>query len=233
MPIIEWKITDSLVPYKSSVEAMEKRVEAIRTGVAHELVWLLEHPAIYTRGTSANEDELLRTPRFPIFDSGRGGRYTYHGPGQRVIYVMLDLRRRGSDIHAYVRGLEQWLIDSLANFGLKAVRHPERVGIWVPCDNGCEAKIGAIGVRVRRWVSFHGVSLNVAPNLDHYSDIVPCGVLDHGVTSIADLGLTIKMSEVDFVLRQTFEKHFGATIDENKKLSLALENSLPHTDLTR
>ena len=212
---------------------MEKRVEAIRTGVAHELVWLLEHPAIYTRGTSANEDELLRTPRFPIFDSGRGGRYTYHGPGQRVIYVMLDLRRRGSDIHAYVRGLEQWLIDSLANFGLKAVRHPERVGIWVPCDNGCEAKIGAIGVRVRRWVSFHGVSLNVAPNLDHYSDIVPCGVLDYGVTSIADLGLTIKMSEVDFVLRQNFEKHFGVTIDADRKLSLALDNSLPHTDLTR
>ena len=233
MPLIEWKITDSLVPYKSSVEAMEKRVEAIRTGVAHELVWLLEHPAIYTRGTSANEDELLRTPRFPIFDSGRGGRYTYHGPGQRVIYVMLDLRRRGSDIHAYVRGLEQWLIDSLANFGLKAVRHPERVGIWVPCDNGCEAKIGAIGVRVRRWVSFHGVSLNVAPNLDHYSDIVPCGVLDYGVTSIAALGLTIKMSEVDFVLRQNFEKHFGVTIDADRKLSLALENSLPHTDLTR
>ena len=212
MPIIEWKITDSLVPYKSSVEA------AIRTGVARELVWLLEHPEIYTRGTSANEDELLRKPRFPVFETGRGGRYTYHGPGQRVIYVMLDLRRRGSDIRAYVKDLEQWLIDSLADFGLNAERRLGRVGIWIPRDDGCEAKIGAIGVRVRRWVSFHGVSLNVEPNLDHYSDIVPCGVLDHGVTSIADLGLKIKMSDVDFVLRQNFEKNFGATIDTDRKL---------------
>ena len=218
MPIIEWKITDSLVPYKSSVEAMEQRVAAIRTGVARELVWLLEHPEIYTRGTSANEDELLRKPRFPVFETGRGGRYTYHGPGQRVIYVMLDLRRRGSDIRAYVRDLEQWLIDSLADFGLNAERRLGRVGIWIPRDDGCEAKIGAIGVRVRRWVSFHGVSLNVEPNLDHYSDSVPCGVLDHGVTSIADLGLKIKMSDVDFVLRQNFEKNFGATIDTDRKL---------------
>ena len=218
MPIIEWKITDSLAPYKSSVEAMEQRVAAIRTGVARELVWLLEHPEIYTRGTSANEDELLRKPRFPVFETGRGGRYTYHGPGQRVIYVMLDLRRRGSDIRAYVRDLEQWLIDSLADFGLNAERRLGRVGIWIPRDDGCEAKIGAIGVRVRRWVSFHGVSLNVEPNLDHYSDIVPCGVLDHGVTSIADLGLKIKMSDVDFVLRQNFEKNFGATIDTDRKL---------------
>ena len=218
MPIIEWKITDSLVPYKSSVEAMEQRVAAIRTGVARELVWLLEHPEIYTRGTSANEDELLRKPRFPVFETGRGGRYTYHGPGQRVIYDMLDLRRRGSDIRAYVRDLEQWLIDSLADFGLNAERRLGRVGIWIPRDDGCEAKIGAIGVRVRRWVSFHGVSLNVEPNLDHYSDIVPCGVLDHGVTSIADLGLKIKMSDVDFVLRQNFEKNFGATIDTDRKL---------------
>ena len=218
MPIIEWKITDSLVPYKSSVEAMEQRVAAIRTGVARELVWLLEHPEIYTRGTSANEDELLRKPRFPVFETGRGGRYTYHGPGQRVIYVMLDLRRRGSDIRAYVRDLEQWLIDSLVDFGLNAERRLGRVGIWIPRDDGCEAKIGAIGVRVRRWVSFHGVSLNVEPNLDHYSDIVPCGVLDHGVTSIADLGLKIKMSDVDFVLRQNFEKNFGATIDTDRKL---------------
>ena len=217
MPIIEWKITDSQVPYKSSVEAMEQRVAAIRTGVARELVWLLEHPEIYTRGTSANEDELLRKPRFPVFETGRGGRYTYHGPGQRVIYVMLDLRRRGSDIRAYVKDLEQWLIDSLADFGLNAERRLGRVGIWIPRDDGCEAKIGAIGVRVRRWVSFHGVSLNVEPNLDHYSDIVPCGVLDHGVTSIADLGLKIKMSDVDFVLRQNFEKNFGATIDTDRK----------------
>ena len=155
MPIIEWKITDSLVPYKSSVEAMEQRVAAIRTGVARELVWLLEHPEIYTRGTSANEDELLRKPRFPVFETGRGGRYTYHGPGQRVIYVMLDLRRRGSDIRAYVKDLEQWLIDSLADFGLNAERRLGRVGIGIPRDDGCEAKIGAIGVRVRRWVSFH------------------------------------------------------------------------------
>ena len=218
MPIIEWKITDSLVPYKSSVEAMEQRVAAIRTGVARELVWLLEHPEIYTRGTSANEDELLRKPRFPVFETGRGGRYTYHGPGQRVIYVMLDLRRRGSDIRAYVRDLEQWLIDSLADFGLNAERRLGRVGIWIPRDDGSEAMLGGIGVRARRWICFLGVSLNVEPNLDHYSDIVPCGVLDHGVTSIADLGLKIKMSDVDFVLRQNFEKNFGATIDTDRKL---------------
>ena len=213
MRIVEWKTTNSLVPYKGSVEAMEQRVAAIRTGAARELVWLLEHPAIYTRGTSANEDELLRTPRFPVFDTGRGGRYTYHGPGQRVIYIMLDLSLRGSDVRSYVSGLEQWLIDTLADFGLNAERRPGRVGIWMPRKGGSDLKIGAIGVRVRRWVSFHGVSLNVEPDLEHYSDIVPCGVRDQGITSIADLGLTLKMSEIDSALRHNFEKQFGATVE--------------------
>ena len=213
MDFAEWITTNSLVPYHFAVKFMEQRVTEIRLGKSRELVWLLEHPPIYTKGSTANRTELLGKPKFPVLETGRGGRYTYHGPGQRVIYVMLDLQNRNLDVRCYVKQLEQWLIDSLSIFNIGAERRPGRIGIWVVRGNGSEAKIGAIGVRVRRWVSFHGVSLNVAPNLDHYSDIVPCGVLDHGVTSIADLGLTIKMSEVDFVLRQNFEKHFGTTLE--------------------
>lgn len=213
MRIIEWKTTNSLVPYKSSVEAMEQRVAAIRTGKARELAWLLEHPAIYTRGSSAHDDELLRTPRFPVFDTGRGGRYTYHGPGQRVIYIMLDLTHHGSDIRSYVNKLEQWLIDTLADFDINAERRLGRVGIWIPGGDGRDLKIGAIGVRVRRWISFHGASLNVTPDLQHYGDIVPCGVQDQGITSIAALGMNLKMSDVDSALRYNFEKHFGSTVE--------------------
>ena len=213
MRIIEWKITNSLVPYQSSVEAMEQRVAAIRTGAARELVWLLEHPAIYTRGSSANEDELLRTPRFPVFDTGRGGRYTYHGPGQRVIYVMLDLTRHGSDVRSYINKLEQWLIDTLSEFDINAERRLGRVGIWISGRDGRDLKIGAIGVRVRRWISFHGASLNVAPDLEHYDDIVPCGVWDQGITSITSLGMKLTMSDVDSALRYNFEKHFGTTLE--------------------
>ena len=213
MRIIEWKITNSLVPYQSSVEAMEQRVAAIRTGAARELVWLLEHPAIYTRGSSANEDELLRTPRFPVFDTGRGGRYTYHGPGQRIIYVMLDLTRHGSDVRSYINKLEQWLIDTLSEFDINAERRLGRVGIWISGRDGRDLKIGAIGVRVRRWISFHGASLNVAPDLEHYDDIVPCGVWDQGITSITSLGMKLTMSDVDSALRYNFEKHFGTTLE--------------------
>ena len=213
MRIIEWKITNSLVPYQSSVEAMEQRVAAIRTGAARELVWLLEHPAIYTRGSSANEDELLRTPRFPVFDTGRGGRYTYHGPGQRVIYAMLDLTRHGSDVRSYINKLEQWLIDTLSEFDINAERRLGRVGIWISGRDGRDLKIGAIGVRVRRWISFHGASLNVAPDLEHYDDIVPCGVWDQGITSITSLGMKLTMSDVDSALRYNFEKHFGTTLE--------------------
>ena len=186
---------------------------AIRTGAARELVWLLEHPAIYTRGSSANEDELLRTPRFPVFDTGRGGRYTYHGPGQRVIYVMLDLTRHGSDVRSYINKLEQWLIDTLSEFDINAERRLGRVGIWISGRDGRDLKIGAIGVRVRRWISFHGASLNVAPDLEHYDDIVPCGVWDQGITSITSLGMKLTMSDVDSALRYNFEKHFGTTLE--------------------
>ncbi len=192
---------------------MEQRVAAIRTGMAPELVWLLEHPPIYTRGSSANEGELLRTPRFPVFHTGRGGRYTYHGPGQRVLYVMLDLTQHGSDVRSYVNKLEQWLIDTLAEFDINAERRSGRIGIWVPGGDGRDLKIGAIGVRVRRWVSFHGASLNVAPDLEHYGDIIPCGVRDQGITSITALGVTLKMSDVDSALKYTFEKHFGMTME--------------------
>ena len=213
MSLIECKITDSLVPYQSSVEAMEQRVTAIKKGPERELVWLLEHPPIYTRGNSASEDELLRSPRFPVFDTGRGGRYTYHGPGQRVIYVMLALTNHGSDVRAYVNKLEQWLMDTLAEFDINAERRLGRVGIWISGKDKRDLKIGAIGVRVRRWISFHGASLNVAPDLQNYSDIVPCGVRDHGVTSIAELGMNCTMSNVDSALRSNFEKHFGTTVE--------------------
>ena len=192
---------------------MEQRVTAIKKGTERELVWLLEHPPIYTRGNSASEDELLRSPRFPVFDTGRGGRYTYHGPGQRVIYVMLDLTNHGSDVRAYVNKLEQWLMDTLAEFDINAERRLGRVGIWISGKDKRDLKIGAIGVRVRRWISFHGASLNVAPDLQNYSDIVPCGVRDHGVTSIAELGMNCTMSNVDSALRSNFEKHFGTTVE--------------------
>ena len=188
---------------------MEERVAAIRAGRAPELVWLLEHPALFTAGASARPGDLLDSLGLPVFPSGRGGQYTYHGPGQRVAYVLLDLKSRGPDIRAYVGRLERWLIAALAELGVRGERREGRVGIWVE-QRGGEAKIAAIGVRVRRWVSYHGVSLNVAPDLDHYRGIVPCGIREWGVTSLKELGIGATMDQVDRALRETFVRVFGA-----------------------
>ena len=189
---------------------MEKRVAEIRAGTAPELVWLLEHPPLYTAGTSARSGDLLSAHRFPVYQSGRGGQYTYHGPGQRVAYVLLDLKERRADIRAYVCDLEAWLIHTLARFGVTGERREGRVGLWVDRGGGREDKIAAIGVRVRRWVTYHGVALNVAPDLSHYAGIVPCGVRGHGVTSLADLGRPVAMAEVDRALRECWSAVFGS-----------------------
>lgn len=217
-PPLEWTISDAPVAYPQAVEAMESRAGAILAGTAPEQVWLLEHPPIYTAGTSARDTDLVEA-RFPVYRSGRGGQYTYHGPGQRVGYVMLDLKRRaapgkGPDVRAYVHDLEQWLIDALALFGVRGERREGRVGIWVvrgptSRENEREDKIAALGVRVRRWVTFHGVSLNVDPDLTHFGGIVPCGVREHGVTSLAELGLPVAMADVDMALKQSFGRIFG------------------------
>lgn len=206
---VEWRISDEPIAYPDAVAAMEDRVRAIAAGTAPELVWLLDHPPLYTAGTSADPAELLDAQALPVFPSGRGGRYTYHGPGQRVAYVMLDLSGRGADLHRFVFALEQWLIDTLARFGVKGERRPGRVGIWVDRGGGREDKIAAIGVRVRRWVSFHGIALNVDPDLGHFRGIVPCGIREHGVTSLWDLGLTPTMEEVDSALIGSFDGVFG------------------------
>jgi lipoyl(octanoyl) transferase len=213
-PAIEWHVSAAPVPYPAAVAAMEARVAAILSAAAPEMIWLLEHPPIYTGGTSARPEELVAGHRFPVFATGRGGRYTYHGPGQRVIYVMLNVAHRGKDVRAFVAELEGWLIDALARFAVSGERRSGRVGIWVrrPGKHAdCEEKIAAVGIRLRRWVSFHGLSLNVNPDLEHFSGIVPCGVREHGVTSLADLGVPASMREVDAALRATFEARFGAT----------------------
>jgi lipoyl(octanoyl) transferase len=207
----EWRIEPGLIPYEPAVATMEARVGAIRAGTAPELVWLLEHPPLYTAGTSTRPGDLLDA-RFPVYASGRGGQLTYHGPGQRVGYVMLDLKRRGADIRRYVRDLEEWLIRALRPFGVRGERREGRVGIWVVGGTGDEAKIAAIGVRVRHWVTFHGVALNVAPDLGHYAGIVPCGIADRGVTSLAALGVPATMDEVDQALRDAFADIFGPAI---------------------
>ncbi len=204
----EWRVSDGLVPYDEAVLAMEQRVAAIRAGSAPEQVWLLEHPPLYTAGTSAKPTDLVDPTRLPVFRTGRGGQFTYHGPGQRIGYVMLDLRRRGSDIRSYVHNLEEWLIRTLARFNVKGERRDGRVGVWV-VDGLREEKIAALGVRVKHWVSFHGVSLNVDPDLGHYGGIVPCGISQHGVTSLAKLGIIVSMAEVDMILRETFAEVFG------------------------
>jgi lipoyl(octanoyl) transferase len=204
---IEWKVSDRPVPYEEAVAAMEARAAAIAEGTAGEMVWLLEHPAIYTAGTSARDEDLLEA-RFPVHRSGRGGQFTYHGPGQRVGYAMLDLNQRKPDVRAYVRDLEQWLIETLSLLGVKGERRAGRVGIWVTRGTR-EDKIAALGVRIKRWVSFHGVALNVDPDLTHFSGIVPCGVSAHGVTSLADLGIRVPMADVDAALKQSFQKIFG------------------------
>lgn len=220
MSAVEWRISETPVGYAQAVAAMEARVAAIRSGRAAELAWAVEHPPIYTKGTSADPAELIEPTRFPVYETGRGGRYTYHGPGQRVVYVMLDLRSEGRrpDIRCFVRDLENWLIDTVADFGVRAFRRDGRVGVWVATDNG-EAKIAALGVRVRHWVTFHGVSLNVEPDLRHYQGIVPCGVQEFGVTSLVDLGLPVTMPEVDARLRARFESTFGVTMDADPLVS--------------
>ena len=210
---IEWRREARPVPYPAAVAAMERRVAAIRAGSAPEMVWLLEHPPIYTAGTSARAEDLLDPSRFPVYPSGRGGQYTYHGPGQRVAYVMLDLTRRGSDLRAYVRDLETWLIRTLAVFGVTGERRPGRIGIWIARgdpggETGREDKIAALGIRIRRWVSYHGIALNVDPDLSHYDGIVPCALRGQGVTSLADLGRTVPMSEVDDALEAAFAEVF-------------------------
>ena len=207
---IEWRIADRLVPYEEAVAAMERRVAAIREGSAPELVWLLEHPPLYTAGTSARPEDLLDPERLPVFRSGRGGQYTYHGPGQRVAYVMLDLNRHGRDVRCHVWRLEEWLIRTLGRFDIRGERRDGRVGIWIAGRDGREDKIAAIGVRLRHWVSYHGVALNVDPELDHFRGIVPCGVTEHGVTSLARFGVNASMAEVDVGLRATFDEVFAA-----------------------
>ena len=203
----EWKASPGLTPYPEALAAMEARADAIAAGQASEQVWLLEHPPIYTAGTSAKDSDLIDA-RFPVYRTGRGGQFTYHGPGQRVGYVMLDLKRRKPDVRAYVHDLEQWLIEALALLGVKGERRADRVGIWVT-QGLREDKIAAIGVRIRHWVTFHGVALNVNPDLSHFTGIVPCGVTAHGVTSLADLGVTASMADVDAALKRAFESVFA------------------------
>ena len=207
LPAVEWKISDAPVAYPQALAAMEARAAAIADGQAGEMVWLLEHPPIYTAGTSARDQDLLDA-RFPVYRTGRGGQFTYHGPGQRVGYVLLDLKRRKPDVRAYVHDLEQWLIEALALFNVKGERREGRVGIWVQRGDR-EDKIAALGVRIKRWVTFHGVALNVEPDLSHFSGIVPCGVSAHGVTSLADLGIPVSTADVDVALKQSFRKVFG------------------------
>src|ERR1700757_2535976 len=211
--VVEWRISDSLVPYPDAVAEMESRAAAIAAGEASELVWLLEHPPLYTSGTSGKAADLIEA-RFPLFSTGRGGQVTYHGPGQRVAYVMLDLKKRRPDVRAFVAALEDWIIRTLSAFNVRGERREDRVGVWVKRPDkgpGFEDKIAAIGVRLRRWVSFHGIAINVEPDLSHFSGIVPCGVVDprFGVTSLVDLGLTVTLPDVDVALRQAFAGVFG------------------------
>ncbi len=212
----DWIIEPGLTDYETAVRRMEERVAAISAGAADELIWLVEHPPLYTAGTSARAQDLTDPGRFPVHAAGRGGQYTYHGPGQRVVYVMLDLNRRGRDVRQFVAALEKWVIDALAEFNLKGVIRPGRVGVWIerpdlpPLPDGTtrEDKIAAIGVKLRKWVSFHGISINVEPDLSHYSGIVPCGISGHGVTSLVDLGLPVTMADLDLALQTRFRDSF-------------------------
>ncbi|TLP48808.1 lipoyl(octanoyl) transferase LipB [Cohaesibacter sp. CAU 1516] len=212
--VVEWLVSDRQVPYPEAIAFMEQRIEAIARGEAKECVWLLEHPPLYTAGTSADPSDLVAPDRFDVFETGRGGQYTYHGPGQRIAYVMLDLKRRTQDIRLFVASLESWIINTLAAHNIKGERREDRVGVWVERPEkgpGVEDKIAAIGIRVRKWVTFHGISLNIEPDLDHYGGIVPCGIAKHGVTSFVDLGYPLTMSDVDMTLREEFEQLFGET----------------------
>ena len=225
----EWRVGDSLVDYQEAVAFMDSRAAAIASGREPELVWLLQHPPLYTAGTSAHPKELLDA-RFPVFEAGRGGQMTYHGPGQRVAYVMLDLKRRGPDVRRFVATLEEWIIRTLAAFNVRGERREDRIGVWVrrpEKGDGFEDKIAAIGIRVKQWVTLHGMALNVEPDLAHFSGIVPCGIAkpDYGVTSLADLGRTASMPEIDRILRAQFEPLFGATADA--QLPASTENNSP------
>jgi lipoyl(octanoyl) transferase len=214
MTDIEWRVSTAPVEYQAAVAAMEERVAAIREGSKPQLVWLLEHPPLYTAGTSARPEELRDMSRFPVYETGRGGQYTYHGPGQRVAYVMLDLSRRGHDVRRYVHDLEGWVIRALRHFNVVGERRADRIGVWVARGGGREDKIAAIGVRVRRWVTYHGVAINVDPTLDHFNGIVPCGITapEFGVTSLVDLGLPVTMTDLDVALMPTFEEVFGTRL---------------------
>ena len=213
---VEWRVSDGLTDYAEALAWMEARADAIAAGDADECVWLLEHPPLYTAGTSADDADLVAPDRFPVHRTGRGGQFTYHGPGQRVAYVMLDLKRRRQDVRAYVTALEAWLIATLDRFNVRGERREDRVGVWVrrperpaPPGQVAEDKVAAIGIRLRRWVSFHGIALNVEPDLSHYDGIVPCGVTLHGVTSLVDLGLPVTMDDADLALRAAFQEVFG------------------------
>lgn len=216
-PPVEWRVEPGLTDYETALLFMENRAAAIRNEGAAEMVWLVEHPPLYTAGSSADPQDLLQPDRFPVFDAGRGGEYTYHGPGQRVAYVMLDLKRRREDVRAFVASLEEWIIRSLASFNVKGERREDRVGVWVvrperpPLPNGqpAEDKIAAIGIRLKRWVSFHGIAVNIEPDLSHFGGIVPCGIQGYGVTSLVDLGLPVTMHDVDVALKQAFAEVFG------------------------
>ncbi len=204
-----FRIDDDPVDYQSALSFMEERVAAIREGRSEELIWLLEHPPLYTAGTSANPDDLIDSKGLNVYRVGRGGQFTYHGPGQRIAYVMLDLQKRGSDVRRFIHDLEEWAIRTLDRFNVRGERREDRVGVWVRKESGGEAKIVALGVRVRRWVSFHGMALNVEPDLSHYAGIVPCGIREYGVTSLADLGILVSMPEVDSALMDCFAEVFG------------------------
>ncbi|WP_439109316.1 lipoyl(octanoyl) transferase LipB [Lentibacter sp.] len=216
--MIEWKHSDGLVPYEDALSFMEARVAAIHDGTAPECIWLLEHPPLYTAGTSAKTEDLVAPDRFPVYDARRGGQYTYHGPGQRVVYVMLDVAKRGRDVRCFVRDLERWVINTLAEFNITGEIREGRVGVWVARDDkpltatGAkpEDKVAAIGIRLRKWVSFHGISINVEPELEHFSGIVPCGISEHGVTSLVDLGLPVTLDDLDVALKATFDAAMSA-----------------------
>nr|WP_272944411.1 lipoyl(octanoyl) transferase LipB [Thioclava atlantica] len=221
--MVEWRISDAPVPYEEALSFMERRVAQISAGEAEEMVWLLEHPPLYTAGTSARREDLVDPDRFPVFEAGRGGQYTYHGPGQRVAYVMLDLNKRGRDVRCFVRQLEDWVIAALAEFNVKGEIREGRVGVWVARPDKPKAadgplredKIAAIGVKLRKWVSFHGISINVEPDLSHFSGIVPCGIREHGVTSLVDLGLPVSLPDLDVALRATFRRIFDGNPPPN------------------
>ncbi|WP_413204168.1 lipoyl(octanoyl) transferase LipB [Rhodospirillum sp. A1_3_36] len=219
---MEWRFADTRVPYPDALAFMEDRVAKICAGEARECLWMLEHPPLYTAGTSANARDLLAPDRFPVYEAGRGGQYTYHGPGQRIGYVMLDLRNRGRDVRCFVHRLEDWVIRALAEFNVVGERRDGRVGIWVSRGGGREDKIAAIGVRVRRWVTYHGFSLNVEPDLTHFQGIVPCGISEHGVTSLWDLGIHVTMEEVDSALMRTFPLVFSDKGEEGGAQSCSM-----------